>query len=230
MKIVAISDLHGHLPENLPESSLLLIAGDVFPLRIQEKLSKCEKWLKDDFHDWFYTHANTQQCVMIAGNHDWYPYFYKKQVKNIFSTYFNQDIIYLHNEIETININGEDLTIYGTPWCHRFGDWAFMDDDDKLEEYFKVCPDKVDIILAHDAPYGVTDICLDARMLNKGNLGSHPLRNLIERVDFKYLFHGHLHSSDHQLTQFKNGLVCNVSLLDENYKPTYYPIEIEYGK
>ena len=34
-----------------------------------------------------------------------------------------------------------------------------MKEDDKLREYFAECPDEVDIILSHDAPYGITDVC-----------------------------------------------------------------------
>ena len=35
IKVVAISDIHGHLPKNLPEGDVLCIAGDILPLDVQ---------------------------------------------------------------------------------------------------------------------------------------------------------------------------------------------------
>ena len=52
MKICAISDLHGYLPNNIEESDLLLIAGDLIPLDIQSSYSLSEEWFKVDFNNW----------------------------------------------------------------------------------------------------------------------------------------------------------------------------------
>ena len=43
MKICTISDLHGYLPNNIEESDLLLIAGDLIPLDIQSSYSLSEE-------------------------------------------------------------------------------------------------------------------------------------------------------------------------------------------
>ena len=156
MKICAISDLHGYLPHHLPESDLLLIAGDVIPLRIQSNMPKSKEWLEEEFKQWC-KDQETYQIVLVGGNHDFYFERKKKETKEIFEDYGDW-FHYLHNETKTINIEGEQIKIFGTPYCHQFGNWAFMRDDDKLREYFAECPDEVDIILSHDAPYGITEI------------------------------------------------------------------------
>ena len=227
MKICAISDLHGYLPKDLPESDLLLIAGDIMPLRFQNNMARSKEWLEKEFKQWC-KDQETYEIVLIGGNHDFYFEREPIDTKVIFSDY-GPWFHYLHNETEIINIEGEEIKIFGTPYCHQFGDWAFMDEDGKLREYFAECPDEVDIILSHDAPYGITDVCLEKLAhISEGHIGNIPLRKRINMVNFKYLIHGHLHSSDHTLTEFKGGLVANVSLLGEKYTPNYPPLLFDY--
>ena len=52
VKIVAISDLHGHLPAGLPEGDVLCICGDIFPLDIQTYMIDCDDWLSNIFIPW----------------------------------------------------------------------------------------------------------------------------------------------------------------------------------
>src|SRR5437764_537555 len=51
LKVLAISDLHGFLPENLPPCDLLLIAGDLCPLRDHSPLAQAN-WLATTFRAW----------------------------------------------------------------------------------------------------------------------------------------------------------------------------------
>lgn len=226
MKICAISDIHGQLINNIPTCDLLLIAGDIMPLNIQTNMPESYQWLEETFIPWLFE-LPCKEVVFIAGNHDFIFERDSDVVKKLFSKY--PEIHYLHNESKTLYIDGEEITIYGTPYCHIYGNWAFMREDDILREKFQACPDNVDIILSHDAPYGITDVCLDRlAYTSDGHIGNKPLRERIENVKFKYLLHGHLHSSDHQLTEFKGGQVANVSLLNETYKLSYKPLLINY--
>lgn len=227
MIICAISDLHGYLPKDLPESDLLLIGGDIIPLNIQTNMPKSLEWLDGEFKQWC-KDQETYEIVLVGGNHDFVLERKKKKAAEIFKEYGNW-FHYLHNEVKTINIEETELTIYGTPYCHIYGNWAFMREDDTLREKFQACPDNVDIILSHDAPYGITDICLEKLAYSsEGHIGNIPLRERLNTVNYKYLLHGHLHSSDHQLTEFKGGYVANVSLLNEKCKPYYKPLLINY--
>lgn len=221
MKIIAASDFHGTLLEYQWECDIFCICGDVFPLNIQWKKNKCEKWLRNVFIPW----TNTLKCkyvLLIAGNHDFF--FEKSLIKDISEIFRGTKITYLENS--GIIIDG--VSFYGTPYCHEFGNWAFMRPDDRLRDMFKEIPENLDILLTHDAPYGCSDICLEYTPWNKGDhLGCIPLREEVERAQPKYMLHGHLHSSDHEQQLLGNTKVYNVSLLDEEYEPVYEYLTLE---
>ena len=69
MLINAIGDLHGHLPK-LPESDLLLIAGDIFPMNIVNDPYKAMKWFEEVFIRWC-KDQETWEIAMVAGTRDW---------------------------------------------------------------------------------------------------------------------------------------------------------------
>lgn len=219
IKIVAISDLHGHLPTSLPEGDVLCICGDIFPLDIQTYMTDCNNWLNDVFINW----ANNlpfNNILLIAGNHDFYFKF-----TPVVDTFDNTKITYLQDSY--ILIKG--IKFYGTPWCKRFGKWAFMEDNSVLESKFKKIPKDVDFLLTHDAPYGTSDVCMQNIYWNNGDhIGSKPLRDVIIEKTPKYNLHGHLHSSNHNEEILNETKVYNVSLLDENYSLTYKPTVIYY--
>lgn len=227
MKICAISDLHGYLPKDLPESDLLLIAGDIIPMNIQTNMPKSIEWLEGEFQQWC-KDQETYEIVLVGGNHDFIFERKTKESRKIFNDYGDW-FHYLHNETKTITIQGIQIKIFGTPYCSIFGNWAFMRENDSLTKHFSECPDNVDIILSHDAPYGITDVCLEKlAYISDGHIGNIPLKERLNMVNFKYLLHGHLHSSNHNFEEFKGGLVANVSLLDEKYNLTYSPLIINY--
>ena len=75
MRIVVISDLHGHLPE-LPDFDLLLIGGDVCPATNHNRYFQ-EDWLNGTFSTWINSlpYRNVfSRVVMIAGNHDFWMF------------------------------------------------------------------------------------------------------------------------------------------------------------
>ena len=67
LTIVAISDQHGTLPA-IPPCDLLLIAGDVTPVRNHDLFYQAH-WLNTDFRYWLKS-LPVEQIVFIAGNHD----------------------------------------------------------------------------------------------------------------------------------------------------------------
>src|SRR5438105_7858352 len=68
MKIVALSDLHGQLPRNIPACDLLLLAGDLTPVT-NHGLNFQASWLDGEFRSWL-KHLPSRKIVGIAGNHD----------------------------------------------------------------------------------------------------------------------------------------------------------------
>lgn len=59
----------------------------------------------------------------------------------------NELVYYVDND-------GITWSIFGTPYCHQYGNWPFMRTDEYMEEKFKEIPDEVNFILTHDTPYG----------------------------------------------------------------------------
>src|ERR1035437_821520 len=67
MRIIAISDTHGTLPE-IPECDLLIIGGDVCPVH-DHTMGFQRSWLELDFDNWL-KGLPVKQIVGIGGNHD----------------------------------------------------------------------------------------------------------------------------------------------------------------
>lgn len=204
MRILAISDLHGHLPE-LQETELLLIGGDICPVR-DHSLKRQEVWLWDEFRPWL-ERAPAEKIVGVAGNHDFVA-------EDNPSLMYDLPWEYLCDE----SVEYGEHVIHGTPWTPTFGPWAFMGEEDDLAVMFKKIPDSTTILLSHGpmAGYGgFTDRGIDA--------GSTSLRKRVE--DLKCLrFHafGHIHEAFGDTERYpQTGWVLhsNVSFVDLQYRP-----------
>jgi len=232
LKIIGISDLHGIIPLIKDSADILIIAGDISPLDIQRNHPKMKEWLETDFVNWIMK-VPVDKVYLTPGNHDFW--FEGKSETALYElrklTSFKLEI--LINETKTYTDKDDnDWSIFGTPYCHIFGNWPFMRADEYMEEKFKAIPDVVDIIISHDPPYGSgADQILESRRWNNTIpefVGNIPLNNRVKEVDFKLLLCGHIHSGNHDATPYHSGLVANVSILnehyDENYKPLYFTL------
>ena len=213
MKIGVTSDLHGYLPE-VEECDLLLICGDIMPLSIQFQDKESMEWIQGPFKEWC-LNCGAKHVIFTAGNHDFSLYWHRKELK---CNFLDEEISYLNGTI--LHING--LTIYGTPWCHEFGNWAFMRDDQELDEKYSNIPQGVDILITHDAPFGYHDVIIeDVVYKNGGNIGCLPLVKAIEEKQPKYHFSGHLHGTSHEEELIGITKSYSVSLVDEAYDIAY---------
>lgn len=218
MKICTISDLHGDLIDISP-CNLLIICGDIVQLNVQSEVHKSIKWLRNKFKPWA-TNLPCDKVIFIAGNHDWIA---EKEVKFMLDTFpKDEKVTYLFHE----PYEYEGLKIFGTPYCQRFYNWAFMRDDEDLQQIYKCIPKDLDILITHDAPYGVSDILLQSGY-TKEHIGNKPLREAILEKEPKYVLHGHLHSTSHEFELLGSSQVINCSIKDEQYQPIYYPIYFE---
>lgn len=231
MKIVAISDLHGYLPEITTPADIMLIAGDISPLNIQFNKPKIKKWLETEFAYWIKS-LPVDRVYLVAGNHD--AYFEGINPLNLaeFKVQCNFKLIYLENSFVVHRYNGEEYKIFGTPYCHIFGNWPFMRTDEYMEEKFFSIPEKCDIIISHDPPYAVgqVDQILESRRYGREtpeSVGNPPLAKQLAKTKFKLLVCGHIHSGDHNSFEFNGGQVVNVSIKDEYYQVNYEPFYIE---
>ena len=230
MKIAAISDLHGNLPiypspywEGLEECELLFICGDILPLRCQTDMVESRRWLIEEFKPWAAS-LPVEQVYFIAGNHDFWFERNDIEARKIFS--LNDKVTYMKNEYLDYYSSIQDsktYRIFGTPYCHIFGNWAFMRGEETLAEKFSQIPDDVDILISHDAPYGTSDICFEGWSADGRHKGCPELRDAIIASKPKYNFHGHLHSTNHGEEILDETKVYNVSILGEDYSLKYKP-------
>lgn len=228
MKIAAISDLHGTLP-TIEKCDVCLIAGDIIPLDIQNIKAASIAWLFKHFLAWI-KDLPCNNVYMVAGNHDKiaevdYP------VMKALEYLSNFKLTYMLNTSETITLeDGEDVNIYGSPQCHTFGSWSFMYDESYLLDLYSKVPKQTDIWLTHDTPkLGDLDLLPPSRWNpNSEHAGGWCLANAILNIKPRLVICGHLHTCKEKVLKIDNTLICNVSILDNEYNHVYEPTYIEY--
>ena len=240
IKICAISDLHGQLDFNIEPAiifydnegnqniiplDILFICGDVTLLQCHKDIQWGLSWFKKKFIPWCQKQP-VEQIYMVAGNHD----FALQDEKTIKELLRGTNITILYNEgAEYMDDDGKVWTIWGSPNCHIFGNWAFMYPDKYNKEMYERMPDNLDFLITHDAPYGRNDVLLqkDCRWANGEHIGNIPLVEVVKEKKPLYHFTGHLHSTDHELKNYDGTITACVSLLDENYQKSYKPLYLE---
>jgi Icc-related predicted phosphoesterase len=226
MKICGISDMHGNYDFKINPCDIVLICGDIVPLNIQRNDTRSEEWFKTFFIPWC-TSLSCEKVIFIAGNHD---FILMKRPEIIRDMLKGQDkLIYL--DCETYEYKGK--VIYGTPLCKKFYNWAFMtlniDEQKALYERHLKAIGKIDIVMSHDCPYGISDVVLqkDCLWADGTNIGNKALRWLIDEAKPELWLQGHLHSTNHNVIKHNETSVACVSLLDEDYKMAYEPLYFE---
>src|SRR3954464_4611618 len=137
-KILALSDLHGYLPD-IPPCDLLILAGDYSPG------AKDRDWLMGPFTTWL-RKLPAKEIVGTAGNHDW-------EFQRAPEAYRGLPWHYLQDS--GIELFG--LKLYGSPWTGQFFNWAFMKEDEDLGPIWDKIPPGVDILITHGPPKGILD-------------------------------------------------------------------------
>ena len=229
IKICAMSDLHGYLPK-LEPCDVVLICGDIVPLKYQSDSELAYDWYEDNFKEW----AENLKCdkvLFIAGNHECTFPVDSKAYQRLFPE--NSNVTYLEDsQYDYRGLDGKTYYIYGTPWCKVFGRWAFMAPDDELGKIYSNIPKGLDILITHDQPYDYGDVLLqkDCPWANGDHIGNKMLLEAINNRHPRYQFNGHLHSCSHEPIDINGTTHYNVSLKDENYQPVYKPLYLEIDK
>ena len=145
IKICAISDMHGKLDFDIKPCDILCICGDIVPLEVQSLHEETIRWLKKTFIPW----CEKQPCekvFFIAGNHDFCFMRHPDEIDELFKD--NKKIKYLCDSaaeyVKERDGEYQEISIYGTPWCHQFYNWAFMTSDTELAKIYNNIPYKVD--------------------------------------------------------------------------------------
>lgn len=211
MKIVATSDWHGTLPENLPEGDVLAIAGDLLPVWNHDRAFQ-EEWVCFELIPYLARlRSQFRKILFVAGNHD---FLFAETPE--FREWLPENVHYL--EDESITIDG--LKFHGTPWSTFLPRWAFMLPEDQLAEKWALIPDDTHVLIVHGPPQGVRDFTIPR--YGSKHVGSLTLRNRILNLNLQLVITGHIHEG-YGCDWLENTRVENVSLMDENYNPVNAP-------
>ena len=231
MKIVAISDTHNrhkHLTSKgmgdlLPESDLLIHAGDLTGQGLKGEVESILKWFEE------IAPRYTNGVVFIAGNHDRSfdpkfnlesetekPLWLQEALSSLPSS-----VQYLENE--SIIIDG--LKIWGspiTPWFH--GDrWAFNKRRGfDIAEVWDRIPVDTDVIVTHGPSAGK----LDFTTYDKLYVGCENLRYKIKALKPKLHIFGHIHEG-YGMDYDDDTTYYNASICTLGYEPENKPFTIE---
>jgi Icc-related predicted phosphoesterase len=213
MKIVALSDLHGHLPAALSACDLLLLAGDLTPVEDHDPFFQA-LWLNDVFRSWL-SRQPARKIVGIAGNHD----FVFEQAPELVA----RDLPWTY--LQDAGIEWEGLKIWGTPWQPWFFDWAFNGTPEQLVRKWALIPDDTDILVVHGPPYGYGDGVPEG----DGSVRRCGCPHLLERIEAvrpRLVIFGHIHEGRGEW-QLGPTRMANVTLVDGAYRPVHEPWVVE---
>lgn len=212
MKIVALSDLHGFLPD-IPPCDLVLLGGDLTPV-FNHSLDFQEGWLDTNFRFWLKS-IQAKKIVGCFGNHDliaqekphWVP-------KDLPWTY-----------LQDSGTEFEGLKIWGSPWQLTFGyGWAFNLSELELSQKWNLIPKDTDILVMHSPVYGHGDTVNDKGKFKM--VGSPSLLEKIKEIKPKLVTTGHVHSG-YSKHYFGDTIIANVSVLNDDYKMVNKPMVFE---
>lgn len=234
MRVTAVSDLHGYLPEINP-TDMYLICGDISPIDIQTNYFEMATWFKNVFIP--YLKGVDAKCIVfIGGNHDFFFSNLLFECQYLGNNFERDSLIpalkkhrltkkvhYLENSMYEY----KGIKIYGCPYVENLSRWAFSLVHNK-GVYDNIPP--CDILLLHQPPYidelGLAKFCGMERQL-----GSISLADKIRQIKPKYVFCGHVHSGKHDRCslRFTDGetSLYNVAIKDEDYNVAYNPLVID---
>lgn len=199
MKILCLSDLHGHLPQ-IPDCDLLILAGDYSPDAKRQRM-----WLEMKFQPWLKELRTRMDVIGVAGNHDTIFEDRPDLVPPL-------DWIYLQDS----GVEWRGIKIWGTPWQAIFFDWGFNITEAEMYEKWQLIPPDTDILVLHGPPF----MHGDYTPYGNKNAGSPSLLNRIMEIQPKLAVAGHFHSGRGRY-RIGDTLMMNCTLVNEDYRPVF---------
>lgn len=220
--ILAISDTHGmhnHLKLDLENVDCIIHSGDstnYYDLYRNEREF-------DEFILW-YANLPVKHKILIAGNHDgWSMKNYNlEKVKSL-------GITYLEHEYHEI----DGVLFFGSPYTPTFGQWYHMKDRSKLNQYWEVLNEGIDVLITHGPPKGILDLSENPdRELEM--CGDKSLLRRVLKTKPKYHVFGHLHNNKECINQgirvFENTTFINASCVTDgrfDYGPSSHGLKFK---
>jgi Icc-related predicted phosphoesterase len=230
MRIVALSDQHGHLPE-IPPCDLLIIAGDVCPDGFGRQFAmdapELQKaWFDQTIRPWV-AMAPATRTILTWGNHDWCGQLCTfDDPSSAASATALTIVVDDATRVPSGGVAGQTITVWASPWSNQFGDWAFMKAPAELVPVYAAIPEGIDILVSHQPPFGYGDRCADFISGRIISVGSRELLATIDRVRPKIVVCGHIHEGYGQFE--RNGArILNASVVDEHYRLVRGPTVVD---
>lgn len=211
MRIVALSDNHGWLPDKMPEGDVLVLAGDILPLDIQRDNECSFRWARNRFAKWIHKWKYSA-TIVVPGNHDFC--FEKGDPFAMFD-----DIFTLVGQTQVIN----RVKFYGFPYIRAMRNWAFPDNAEVYDNM-----KSADVLVCHDTP-SIKGAFSDKDILRFAAYNIVPGNaRLADKVkDYKLTICGHWHEACKGPLEYDGGVQYNVSVKDNHYKVKWKPTVIE---
>lgn len=218
MRIVALADLHGRLPD-VPECDVLLLPGDIcpdFPFYLTYNdgdLARTQQmnWLSTEYYEWE-QRVPAKHILATPGNHDWIVQMPEHCKTRLFID--RGDYITVENGVTCVN---ETLSFWFTPWIIPVGSWNYMASREFRKRAFADIPARVDVLVSHTPPHRVGD-----RTWGNDNAGCPELRSAIQTKRPRHVFFGHIHEG------FRDGKLYRLGNTELHHS-TYFeksPIEV----
>jgi len=202
VRLVAVSDTHGHLPAHaVPDGDVLIHAGDLTRMGTLEQIAAAGAWLRSLPH---------RDKIVIAGNHD---FAFEREPAAALAA-FGEGFTYLLDAGVTI----AGVRFWGSPWQPQFFDWAFnLDRGAPLAEKWALVPGDTDVLITHGPPQGILD-----RTAGGDAAGCADLLARVAAVRPRAHVFGHIHEAagvvERDGTTFVNASIC-----DLRYRPVNPP-------
>ena len=229
MRIVALSDQHGHLPV-VPACDLLLVGGDVCPDRIgsfdaDQNPAQQKTWFDEKARPWLAA-APAAHRVLTWGNHDWCGEAFDFGADGPARAPANRLQIVVDQLTSVPNGSSRPVSIWASPWSNAFMTWAFMKTPGDLADLYATIPEGIDILMSHQPPFGHGDLFEDVVSARHEHPGSHELLATIDRVRPRLVICGHFHAG---FGCFRRGntLIYNVAVVNDEYQLIRQPTVID---
>lgn len=197
IRIVIISDTHGHHDFEVPPGEVLIHAGD-----------GCKRGSLDEARSWgeFLAAQPHPHKIAIAGNHDRCfesePALAREQLP--------ASLTYLCDS----GCELEGLRFWGAPWQPWFLSWAFnLPRGPELARKWGLIPEHTDVLVTHGPPMGVLD-----RTYAGEPVGCEELRAAVARVRPRLHVFGHIHEG-YGAEALAGTLFVNASICTLAYRP-----------
>lgn len=197
MKLAVLSDIHGHLVDNIRPVDVVIFCGDIIPLFCQRDVDMSREWFTCEFIP-YASKLPAKHVIFIGGNHDFY-------LETLVSQRISEKIWYLNNTCVTL----DDVTFYGCPMTSKLRNWAFYDATYNYDDM-----PRADVLICHDMPNVV-----NAHYVYGKTFGNDNLTRQLHK--YKYCFCGHWHDANHEQLIHDDCKIFNTSIKNDNYEIAY---------